>query len=224
MLLKIYLALAVAPVAIAQSAVTEANCTDSQFNWVFNSMGQSPCYVASILTYPCGNPLNILPLPSGSVYRVEKGHNNTCTCNSVFYSLTSACSACRDGGWNTWSSFATNCSSTYFMEYTESIPSYTNVPQWAYLNVTATNNTFDVAVAESIPGVSRWNQKVEFDGSGDTSVDILSVDIVNVDVTINNVDTNQISFVKRQGPYDHRHYHRKFRRNGNSQLSLRWTC
>ena len=30
----IYLVLAVAPVAIAQSAVTEANCTDSRFNWV----------------------------------------------------------------------------------------------------------------------------------------------------------------------------------------------
>ncbi len=34
MLRMIYLVLAVAPVAIAQSAVTEANCTDSRFNWV----------------------------------------------------------------------------------------------------------------------------------------------------------------------------------------------
>jgi len=34
MLRKIYLVLAVAPIAIAQSAVAEANCTDSRFNWV----------------------------------------------------------------------------------------------------------------------------------------------------------------------------------------------
>ena len=34
MLRTIYLVLAVAPVAIAQSAATEANCTDSRFNWV----------------------------------------------------------------------------------------------------------------------------------------------------------------------------------------------
>jgi len=152
MLRTICLVLAVVPITIAQFSVTKANCTDSRLNWVFNSMGQSPCYVASILTYPCGNAFGILPLPSGSVYQVEKGQNNACTCNSVFYSLTSACSACRDGGWNTWSSFATNCSSTYYMEYPESIPSNTTVPGWAYLNVTASNDTFDVAVASSTVG------------------------------------------------------------------------
>lgn len=49
MLREIYLALAVALAAFAQTAVTEANCTDSRLNWV--SVNQLYCRNPLSLTY-----------------------------------------------------------------------------------------------------------------------------------------------------------------------------
>jgi len=137
-------ALAAAPAVIAQS--TNANCTDSNFDWVFNSRGQSPCQVVENLAARCDlGGFTLQPISAGGTYEGPiPGQNQTCHCTSIFYSLISACSACQDGSWITWTTYLQNCSTNaYLTVYPAEIPRDTSVPHWAYLNVSASHNMFN---------------------------------------------------------------------------------
>ncbi|RDB21554.1 hypothetical protein Hypma_011740 [Hypsizygus marmoreus] len=125
-----------------------ATCTDTAFQWTFNSLNQSPCVIASYLGGVCNNgQFNVPPL---SVDRVYLGPvpatANSCRCSSVFYSLIAACSACQTREWLNWSSYNTNCSTVYPGIFTGSIPSGTKVPHYAYIDVVG-NDTFNTATA-----------------------------------------------------------------------------
>ncbi|KAF8339230.1 hypothetical protein F5887DRAFT_475487 [Amanita rubescens] len=145
MLYVCWLGLAATPVIVALNA---ANCTDSQYYWTFNSLGQSPCSVADVLMIYCTGQAVIIPaIPPGEQYAPlgSTGANVKCFCNTVWYSLMSACAACQNGYWPTWPNYSAVCPQIYLMH---PIPvSNTSVPNWAYVNVTATNNTFNVAAA-----------------------------------------------------------------------------
>jgi len=148
-----WLALAALPVVVAQGSF--ANCTDIvNFRWVFNSKGQSPCEVVQDLSTTCEpNGFTLQPLTSGSYPGPSVGQTNNCHCSSIFYSLISACGACQDGNWITWQQYLQNCTGPIFLTvYSGKIPPDTSVPHWAYLNVTATNNTFDPSVASRAGG------------------------------------------------------------------------
>jgi len=126
------------------------NCTDAEYDWTFNSMGQSPCYVAQILaTQATGqaNPIAPLSLPGAASSFTSNG---SCYCNTVWYSLVSACAVCQNETWLTWPNYSQNCNQTYLMQFPDPIPSNTSVPRWAYLNVTETNDTFDPNAAHSL--------------------------------------------------------------------------
>ncbi|KAF8339240.1 hypothetical protein F5887DRAFT_475785 [Amanita rubescens] len=137
--------LVVAPFSFAQDP-NIPKCTDSEFNWTFNSLGQSPCYVAELLTDPCtGLMYSFVPLPSTmSTYTAT---NDPCFCNTVVYSVLSACAICQNGSYSEWTTYSRFCNKTYFMEYPGHIPSNTSVPSWAYMNVTATAGAFDYNAA-----------------------------------------------------------------------------
>ncbi|KAF8339226.1 hypothetical protein F5887DRAFT_475351 [Amanita rubescens] len=138
---------------LAQDSSNVPNCTDNQYNWTYNSLDQSPCYVAVALISMV-NAGQTYTLPSvtflGQIYGLEPGSNTLYFCNTVWYSLLSACALCQDGSWFTWPVYSQNCSQTYLMEYPGPIPSNTSVPTWAFLNVTATNDNFDPAKASSL--------------------------------------------------------------------------
>ncbi|KAH9983813.1 hypothetical protein BJV74DRAFT_595309 [Russula compacta] len=137
------------------------NCS-AGWNWSYNSLGQNPCNVAADLEATCnGGQFEIPQLQSGHLYRgPDSGSNNLCQCNTVLYSLVSACSACQGSSWIQWSAWSFNCSVVSSpTTYPKLIPNGTRVPYWAYLNVT-TAGTWDVAAAqkagdspEGIPGV-----------------------------------------------------------------------
>jgi len=147
-----WLVLAASSAVVAQAQ--SANCTDNGFNWMFNSKGQSPCNVAELLAGQCDSQgFNIPPLPASDVYfGPSNAQANNCQCTSVFYSLLSGCAACQDRSWLDWTAYTQNCSQVFLTVYWEPIPADTSVPNWAYLNVSATNGSFSISAAENAVG------------------------------------------------------------------------
>lgn len=113
-----------------------------------NSLGQTPCLVTAYLGSPCsGGSYQIFPIPAGTQYLGPPlDGTNPCQCNSVIYSLTSACGVCQGLIPVTWSSWKTYCSTAYTQLYPTTIPTGTAVPNWAYLDV-VTGDIFNATAA-----------------------------------------------------------------------------
>ncbi|KAH7929702.1 hypothetical protein BV22DRAFT_1029104 [Leucogyrophana mollusca] len=120
----------------------------SNYTWANNNMGQTPCVVASYLQAPCHpNGANITALTNSSYEYTPPQVVTQCECNTVLYSLVSACGGCQGAEWVTWQYWITNCSgNTYNEEYPRPLPSQTEVPAWAYLGLT--NGTWDPVAAQ----------------------------------------------------------------------------
>ncbi|KAF8843547.1 hypothetical protein BDN67DRAFT_1000775 [Paxillus ammoniavirescens] len=99
------------PATLAQES--NATCQPS-FTWADNSLGQSPCIVASYLESQCfTNGFNIQGLNPGQYYGAPSGaYANPCECNTVAYSLVSACGACQGAVYLTWPAWTVNCNAT----------------------------------------------------------------------------------------------------------------
>ncbi|KAG7447974.1 uncharacterized protein BT62DRAFT_745997 [Guyanagaster necrorhizus] len=138
--------------ALAQEATCNQSFTDS---WVYNSLNQSACSIASSLMGACtSSTYTVVPLEVGQIYDGPwKGSSTPCLCSSVYYSLLSACAFCQDRGYASWSSWSTNCTSVYVTVYPGEIPEDTAVPHWAYQNVTIYND-FNETLAASDTGRS----------------------------------------------------------------------
>jgi len=86
----------------------------------------------------------IPPLTSGESYVGPSGSDDAsdrCKCNTVVYSLMSACDACQSEQaiWFPWKTWATNCSAVDPPStFSNTIPNGTMVPAWAFLDVTNT--------------------------------------------------------------------------------------
>jgi hypothetical protein len=72
-------------------------------------------------------------------------------CNTVYYSLMSACSVCQNVSFVSWTTWSANCTNTHTETFPFPIPTYITVPHYAYLDV-VTGNTFDVTAAENAGG------------------------------------------------------------------------
>jgi len=126
------------------------NCT-AGLTWLDNSLNQNPCQVAAYLEASCnGGQFSIPPLgPTNQYAGPHAGQGNTCQCNTVVYSLVSACAACQGEPWVSWSSWSFNCSVVAAAStYPNPIPGGTRLPHWAYIDV-VTGNTWTVAAAQS---------------------------------------------------------------------------
>ncbi|KIL60486.1 hypothetical protein M378DRAFT_918536 [Amanita muscaria Koide BX008] len=144
--------LAVLTLITTVSALGEADCTVSQYRWTFNSGGSTPCRVAEQLFLPCNTSLTIGPLNSNQFYRgMIPDMNYPCWCNSVFYSLLSACAICQGALLDHWSDFSKGCPRRWMTKYPLTIPARVRVPHWAYLDVQA-SDVFDPAAAASAVG------------------------------------------------------------------------
>ncbi|KAF8892476.1 hypothetical protein BD779DRAFT_1188543 [Infundibulicybe gibba] len=107
---------------------TNATCL-AVYQWTSNSHKQSPCQVASSLLAVCNNgSYNVAALPDQTHYLgPDLSDANPCQCNTVVYSLMSACVSVNS--------------------YPLPIPSGTYVPGWAYFDVEA-NDAFDISQAK----------------------------------------------------------------------------
>ncbi|KAI0064538.1 hypothetical protein BV25DRAFT_1989821 [Artomyces pyxidatus] len=134
-------ALLVSLLALAGSVVGQLAAPNCQagWEWSFNSLGQNPCTVAAYLEATCnGGQFVIAPLQPDHEYTGPSGPDDgdMCKCNTVAYSLISACDACQGAAWIQWSEWSLNCTSVAPPStFPEAIPSGTRVPHWAYLDV-----------------------------------------------------------------------------------------
>ncbi|KAF8503279.1 hypothetical protein F5888DRAFT_970217 [Russula emetica] len=131
-------ALALLIIDSAHAQVSAPSCSNSSYS--YNSLGQGPCLIVAYLAAVCNNgTFSISPLLPQHSYLGPNGPDNgdTCKCNTVAYSLISACDACQGGQWTSYSSWSYNCTSVATPgTFPDSIPAVTRVPYWAYLNPT----------------------------------------------------------------------------------------
>ncbi|KAF8228494.1 hypothetical protein L208DRAFT_1403785 [Tricholoma matsutake] len=139
---------------VAQSTQPIATCTNSTYQWSFNSLGQSPCVVASLLGGVCNQGSFSVPsLQPGLVYvGPPLTATNGCRCSSPFYSLISACALCQSGQFLKWSAYGVNCSTVYTGVFPLPIPPGTRVPHWAYLDVLASDQFLPAAAQAAVGG------------------------------------------------------------------------
>jgi len=108
------------------------------FDWTFNSRNQSPCQIAAYLDSACeANPSDayIAPLDNSSHYVLSQSAANDCFCNTVFYSVISACAVCQGDEYLPWATWNTNCTRSYVDQFPVTIPAGTAIPAWAYMDV-----------------------------------------------------------------------------------------
>ncbi|TFY82206.1 hypothetical protein EWM64_g1800 [Hericium alpestre] len=133
------------PLFYAQSVsaqLSAPDCTAPGWDWASNSLGQNPCLIAAYVEAVCdGGQFSIPALAPDHHYTgPTAGNGNQCLCNTVAYSLISACDMCQGNSPLQWSLWSFNCSSTSpdgtlpFL-----IPGGTRIPQWAFQNVTTSD-------------------------------------------------------------------------------------
>jgi len=113
----------------------------SSWSWTYNSLGQNPCAVAARLQGACNNGAYTVPdLVPGDSYLGPVGAGDAkdlCKCNTVVYSLMSACDACQGERWFSWATWSKNCSATDPpTTFSNTIPNNTSVQEWAFIDVT----------------------------------------------------------------------------------------
>jgi len=133
-------------------AATTAVCQPG-WEWANNSEDQNPCQVAGYLQAPCLGYLTYVlgPLENGSFYRLPTKNDTRglkCDCNTVIYSLYSACEACQDAPTRSWGEWSQNCNDVYVAQYPFNIPGGTAIPRWAFINVTG--GSFDATDAQNV--------------------------------------------------------------------------
>ncbi|KAF8477802.1 hypothetical protein DFH94DRAFT_846164 [Russula ochroleuca] len=123
------------------AAAVSAPCTAS-YAWTINSLNQSPCMVAAYMMSTCnGGSFVISPLlDSNQSYAGPSadGHDGSdlCKCNTIAYSLLSACDACQGSGW---------------ISFPNLVPPGTSVPRWAIVDVLI-NGTWSPSEVQSTGG------------------------------------------------------------------------
>ncbi|KZV73403.1 hypothetical protein PENSPDRAFT_648938 [Peniophora sp. CONT] len=145
-----FVACLVLALLVSSQAIVAPSCTEPYYDWANNSLHQSPCTMAAYAIAACnGGAANITALQTP--FSVYTGPTNTsdaadaCKCNTVSYSLISACAGCQGAQWLPFSTFVTNCSATIpkgqFAPGID-IPAGTAFPAWAYdpLNSNSFNN------------------------------------------------------------------------------------
>ncbi|KAF8267028.1 hypothetical protein EI94DRAFT_1830321 [Lactarius quietus] len=143
----------------AQSLVYPA--CNSSWSWSYNSINQSPCAVAAYLQGACNDGVFTIPsLDSGNSYTGPTGtgdDGDLCKCNTVVYSLMSACDACQGAKWFSWETWSHNCTKTDpATTFSNIIPSGTKVQEWAFLDVTKTG-TWDPVEAYQVGDATEAN-------------------------------------------------------------------
>ncbi|KAH9161228.1 hypothetical protein EDB89DRAFT_754399 [Lactarius sanguifluus] len=140
------LSLITSDLVVAQ--ISAPSCIDvlSSWQWSFNSLGQNPCKVTAYMMSTCYrgvftvNPLSLGDIAYAGPSREEVRDAGSCWCNSVAFSLISACSECQGAQSLLWSEYYQNC--TRILEpstFPNPVPAGTRVPQWALVDITLAN-------------------------------------------------------------------------------------
>ncbi|KAF9507616.1 hypothetical protein BS47DRAFT_1488764 [Hydnum rufescens UP504] len=144
------------PFPTVQAQTSNVTCLPS-FNWSDNSLGQSPCLQAAWLQAECNDgDWGVDSLPPDYHYIGPTSDNSTenaCICTTVVYNLLSACGACQNLIWITWTSWSFFCVDYRYIKegtYNVTIPYGTSIPAWAFDLPSHHNDTFNISAAKNI--------------------------------------------------------------------------
>ncbi|ESK83937.1 hypothetical protein Moror_7539 [Moniliophthora roreri MCA 2997] len=128
-----------------------AVCSNSTFEWSFNSLGQSPCEIGEALGGVCSPNFIIQPLGDGYYYSgFDPRFATPCVCNTVYYTILSVCGECQGGFADQFNLWSENCTTVYDQSFPKDIPSGTRVPHYAYLGLE--NENIDLAALRADNG------------------------------------------------------------------------
>ncbi|KAH7917961.1 hypothetical protein BV22DRAFT_1052065 [Leucogyrophana mollusca] len=134
---------------VAQPAAASCLST-TDFGWATNVLGQDPCLVAHDLFVPnpCGDTTVFFPTLSNSEGYPPPTTSDAgpCLCNTVIYSLATACASCQGSESPSWTEWTANCPATLYQQWPDGIPSNTAIPPWAYLPLD--NSQWDLTQAQ----------------------------------------------------------------------------
>jgi len=134
--------------------VDAPDCSTS-WRWSYNSLGQNACTVAAYMMSTCnGGSFTIKALAPGYHYTGPGRYDDTdlCKCNTVTYSLLSACVACQGEEWISWPKYMQNCTKVLpSSSFPNPVPFGTRVPYWALIDVTV-KDTWDALTSYTIGG------------------------------------------------------------------------
>ncbi|KAH7909926.1 hypothetical protein BJ138DRAFT_1114559 [Hygrophoropsis aurantiaca] len=152
---RVLLLLGYLPDLHAQTNSTPSiGCTlTTQWAWSENIWGYDPCDVALLLfeppPHPCNDSgLNFYQLTTTDYYPPPNASDaNQCLCNTVIYSLFSACGLCQGKSFLYWSEWISACpaSETLYQIWPANISSDASVPAWAFMPLY--NGYFDANLA-----------------------------------------------------------------------------
>lgn len=125
---------------------SNASCLTT-FSWTVNSYGQDPCLVAAYLQSPCNSGSFEMNALKPNTHYSGPASDNPCQCNSVLYSLVSACSACQGEPYDSWTDWNANCVVVYVQEIPVEMPKNTSVPIWAYTSIPP-GGSFNLSAAQ----------------------------------------------------------------------------
>ncbi|KAF9030625.1 hypothetical protein BJ165DRAFT_1519828 [Panaeolus papilionaceus] len=147
----LYTILAVLTLLISGANSQATRLSGDEYTWGFNSLGQSPCHVASRLLSICvGGPVTVAALKPNAIYAgaQEGGGGSDCRCSSVYYSMLSACAQCQGRAWLDWPDQIYWCKDVYHQYLPFSVPLDFQVPSWAYIDI-ASLNIFNLDAARN---------------------------------------------------------------------------
>ncbi|KAH9958292.1 hypothetical protein BC827DRAFT_609764 [Russula dissimulans] len=129
-----------------EAQVQAADCLPAaleHWNWTYNSLNQAPCETAAYLAAECHDGQFTIPqLVAGNHYSgpSDSSVTDTCECNTVYYSLISACAGCQRGIWLSYDQWHAGCKTVEpDSTFPQVIINQTLVPAWAFLNVTSSD-------------------------------------------------------------------------------------
>ncbi|KAF9527005.1 hypothetical protein CPB83DRAFT_856970 [Crepidotus variabilis] len=119
--------------------------------WGFNSLNQNPCLVAAYLESACGQSTMVSSIDEGFHYLPPNATEaNACRCNTVLYSMISACAVCQGRLFGTWTEWKKNCATIYegVFPMLNTLSHDTVIPAWAFQNISQ-NDNFDARTVDA---------------------------------------------------------------------------
>ncbi|KAI5984004.1 hypothetical protein EDD15DRAFT_1822274 [Pisolithus albus] len=126
-------------------AITSSAVCESEYGWMNNHEGSSPCVLIAYVMAACvGDSWTQSALPSGSHYDApDESTSSPCSCSQSCYNLMMACTYCQGSNYTgeliPWPTFIQNCSTSYTDVYFPSgytLLSNQTIPYWASIDPT----------------------------------------------------------------------------------------
>ncbi|KAI5122718.1 hypothetical protein M0805_009771 [Coniferiporia weirii] len=154
---------------------SNAICIDN-FDWMDNSLHQSPCLVASFLLAECvGGDWTVDPTTASSHYAPPNSTTeNQCQCSWAVYNTMQACASCQGVDFSTaifsWPGWSGNCSPDLLSDSVAfpidvTIPVETAIPFWATVDPSTWHDSiFNLTSAENLanedkPDITQINRQ-----------------------------------------------------------------